>query len=161
LVQDLDAARSNSTRVTLKQPNPSRVSILTASKVRLQSPRQIPKTSVENKCKGIDKEFSKLTPTIKCYKCQGYGHVTANCASPVKIALVNEVPKVVSESDSDEFIFRGEDFDMDDETTVMTLVLTVLDQQPWLTYPSLGTLCLSQRRKTTGDERQYSTSLRR
>jgi len=44
--------------------------------------------------------------------------VAANCSSPVKIAIVNGVLEVVSESDSDEFIFQGEeDSDMDDEIT--------------------------------------------
>jgi len=52
------------------------------------------------------------------YKCQLYGDVAANCASPVKIALVNRVPELALESDSDEFIFWGEeDSDMDEETT--------------------------------------------
>jgi len=74
--------------------------------------------SVENKDKGVDKEFSKSTPTIKYYKCQGYGHVAANCPTPVKIALINEEPEVVSESESEEFIFRREEeSDMDDDTT--------------------------------------------
>jgi len=63
--------------------------------------------SIENKGKGIDREFSKLTLIIKCYKCQGYGHVAANCPTQVKITLVNEKPEVVSESESEseEFIF--------------------------------------------------------
>jgi len=39
--------------------------------------------------------------------------VVANCSNPVKIALVNGVPEIVSDSDSDEFIFQGEDEDSD------------------------------------------------
>jgi len=59
-----------------------------------------------------------MTLTIKCYKCQGYGHVAANCPNSVKIALINGEPEVVSESESDKFIFRGEEeeSDIDDET---------------------------------------------
>jgi len=76
--------------------------------------------NIENKGNGVDKEFSKLTPIIKCYKCQGYGHVAANCPTPVKIALINGKPEVVSESESEseEFIFQGEEeSDMDDDST--------------------------------------------
>jgi len=45
--------------------------------------------------------------------------VAANCSSPVKIVLVNGVPEVLSDSDSNEFIFQEEDkdSDIDDETT--------------------------------------------
>ena len=87
--------------------------------------------SVENKGKDTDNEFSKLTPTIKCYKCQGYDHVVTNCSSLVKITLVNGVPEVVSDSDSVEFIFQREDEDSDieDETTGDDMVLTTLSQQ--------------------------------
>ena len=76
--------------------------------------------------------------------------MAANCSSPIKIALVNGVPEVVSESDSDDFIFQGEDRDSDigDE---MALDLTALGQQHRFTYPSLGVPCPSQRRMITGD----------
>jgi len=42
-----------------------------------------------------------------------------DCSSPIKIVLVNGVPEVASESDSDEFIFKGEEEDSDigNETT--------------------------------------------
>ena len=39
-----------------------------------------------------DRDYSKLSPTIKCYKCQGYEHVAANCPAPVKVAKVREPP---------------------------------------------------------------------
>ena len=32
-----------------------------------------------------DKDYSNLSPMIKCYKCQGYWHVAANCPTPVKV----------------------------------------------------------------------------
>ena len=63
--------------------------------------------SIENKGKDTDREFSKLAPAIKCYKCQGYGHVAANYPTPVKIALINREHEVVSESESQEFIFQA------------------------------------------------------
>ena len=44
-----------------------------------------------------DRDYSKLSPTIKCYKCQGYGHVAANCPTPVKVHQVREPPVTNSE----------------------------------------------------------------
>ena len=37
-----------------------------------------------------DRDFFKFSPTIKCYNCQEYGHVVANCPSP-KIAINDKV----------------------------------------------------------------------
>jgi len=37
-----------------------------------------------------DRDYSKLSLTIKCYKCQGYGHVAANYLTIVKVAEVRE-----------------------------------------------------------------------
>jgi len=44
-----------------------------------------------------DRDYSKLSLTIKCYKCQGYGHVAANCPTPIKVAHVREPPLTNSE----------------------------------------------------------------
>ena len=86
--------------------------------------------NIENKGNGVDKEFSKLTPIIKCYKCQGYGHVAANCPTLVKITLLNGEPEVVSESESEseEFIFQREEeeSDMDDDTTGDSITLNCI-----------------------------------
>ena len=73
--------------------------------------------SVDNKGKSVANNFAKVSLTIKCYRCQGYGNVAANCSSPSKIALINGVLLVKSELDSDEFIFQpGKvDFDVDEE----------------------------------------------
>ena len=68
LVQDLDAAKSNSISEghtqTIKPPSsqyPNRFQGQTSThKVDTKG------KSVENKGKGVDKEFSKLTSTIKC-----------------------------------------------------------------------------------------------
>jgi len=85
--------------------------------------------------------------------CQEYGHVAANCLTPVKIALINGEPEVVLESESEEFIFRGdEESDMDDDTTYDTLVLTAFNQRCRFIYPSSGVPYLNPRRKMTGDE---------
>ena len=63
----------------------------------LCDPREVEEKSDNNKNKNIEKDFSKLSPIIKCYKCQVYGHVAANCPDPVKIAKVREPPVTNSE----------------------------------------------------------------
>ena len=63
----------------------------------------------DTKGKGIEKKSSKVSPTIKCYKCQGYEHIIVNCSNLVKIAFVNRVPIAESESDSNEFIYQGKE----------------------------------------------------
>jgi len=130
LVQDLDVAKSSSiyrvhtqtTKLTSSQyPNFFQGQTST-HKANTKD------KSVENKGKGIDRKFSKLTSTIKCYKCQGYGHVAANCSSAVKITFFYRVPEVVLESDSNKFIFQGEAKILTwmMRTQVITLVLTTL-----------------------------------
>ena len=100
LVQDLDAAKSNSiSEGHTKQSSLPRVSTSSAFKDTSIHKADIKGKSVQNKGKGVDKEFSKLTATIKCYKCKGYGHVAANCPTPVKISLINGKPEIVSESE--------------------------------------------------------------
>ena len=109
LVQDLNAAKSSSVFKGHKQttkPHSSSYSNCLQSQTSTHKADSKDK-SVDNKGKDTDKEISKLTLTIKCYKCQGYGHVAANCSSPVKITLVNWVPEAVFESDLYEFIFQG------------------------------------------------------
>ena len=44
-----------------------------------------------------DRDYSKLSPTIKCYKCQGYGRVVVNYPTPVKVPQVREPPVIHSE----------------------------------------------------------------
>ena len=36
------------------------------------------------------RDFSTFHPAIQCYNRQGYGHVAANCQSPVKVTKVRE-----------------------------------------------------------------------
>ena len=67
------------------------------------------------------------------------------------IALINGEPEVVSESE--EFIFRGEEeFDMDDDTTSDSMVLIAFNQRRRFIYLSSGVPYLNPRRKMTGDE---------
>ena len=49
--------------------------------------------SVESNANGKNtkKDFFTLSPIIKCYNCQGYGHVAANYPTPFKIAIIGRV----------------------------------------------------------------------
>ena len=53
--------------------------------------REIEEKSDNNKSKNIEKDFFKLSPIIKCYKCQAYRHIVANCPSPFKITITDKV----------------------------------------------------------------------
>jgi len=57
--------------------------------------------SVKKNTKGkdIEKKSSKISLTIKCYKCQGYGHIATNCSSPVRITIIDGT---LTESDSED-----------------------------------------------------------
>ena len=44
---------------------------------------------------------SRVSSTIKCYKCQGYGHLAASCPSFVKITIIDGTPTEATESDSE------------------------------------------------------------
>jgi len=74
---------------------------------------------VDSKGKSVANDFAKVSPMIKCYRCQVYGHVATNCSSPSKIALINGLHVVESELESDKFTFQhGEvDSDVDEEIT--------------------------------------------
>ncbi|XP_072993886.1 LOW QUALITY PROTEIN: uncharacterized protein [Typha latifolia] len=80
-------------------------------------------SKVEYKGKNIEKDFSKINPRVKCYKCQGYGHVAANCASPYKISLIEEPFEEDSEQDFDGYVHHvdGEEGDFEDEEEENTL----------------------------------------
>ena len=82
LVQDLDAAKTNSiskSQVQTTKPNLSSYSNRFQSQISSHKVDTKGK-SIDNKGKGTDREFSKLTPTIKCYKCQG-SNSGQNCHS--------------------------------------------------------------------------------
>src|SRR3954471_1099519 len=54
--------------------------------------------------KNDDKDFTKLSPIIKCYKCQGYGHVAAICTTIVKIAPI-DIPLDNPKPELEEFVY--------------------------------------------------------
>ena len=60
--------------------------------------------------KNDDKDFTKLSPIIKCYKCQGYGHVAEICTNIVKIAPT-DIPLDNSEPELDEFAYYVDEDD--------------------------------------------------
>ena len=64
-------------------------------------------------------DFFKVSPTIKCYRCQGHGHIDVNCSSPEGIAIVNGMPVANPKPESDEFIYRPNEVDsgVDEEIT--------------------------------------------
>ena len=66
--------------------------------------------SLERDNRNKDLESSKVSFTIKCYKCQGYRHLAASCRSLV-------TPIEATKSDSDVYIFKGEDSEIDEEPT--------------------------------------------
>jgi len=96
LVQDLDATKSSSiSKCHTQTIKPNSSSCLNHFQSQTSTHKVNTKgNTVENKGKDTDNEFSKLTPTITCYKCQGYDHVATNCSSLVKIVLVNGMPEV-------------------------------------------------------------------
>jgi len=55
----------------------------------------------DTKGKGIKTKSSKVSPTIKCYKCQEYRHIVANYPSPIRITIIGETPIDNPESDSE------------------------------------------------------------
>jgi hypothetical protein len=66
------------------------------------------------KGKSTEKDFSKLSPIIKCYKCQGYGHVAANCPTPFRVAI-DKMPATESKFISEELIIQAENYHSDEE----------------------------------------------
>ena len=94
LVQDLDAAKSSSVSksyVQTTRPNSGSYSNRFQSQTSSHKVNTKSK-SINNKSKGTHREFSKLTPTIKCYNLQVPRIRACSCQlpTPVKIALVNE-----------------------------------------------------------------------
>jgi len=51
---------------------------------------EVEKKSDNSKSKNTKKKF-KISPTIKCYKWQCYGHIAANCLNPFKIDISDGV----------------------------------------------------------------------
>ena len=119
LVQDLDFARTSHPsksydyRASVSKPSPP--SQPHRSSTQTSSHRDdIKGKSLEpdNRNKGPDS--SKVSSTIKCYKCQCYGHLAANCPS---LAIIDGTLTEATEPDSDVYIFKGEEDSGDEEPT--------------------------------------------
>jgi len=83
-VQDLDEAisrKNQDCKASVSQPPSQSYQSRATSK---SSQHQ-----TDNRGKSIEKSILKSNPQTKCYKCQGYGHIAAKCASLHKIALIN------------------------------------------------------------------------
>jgi len=91
------------------------------------------------KDKSIERDFSKFSFTIKCYKCQDYGHVTANYPSSFKIVINNEVfietPKPHSTiSPKDTYVIREFSVFPSAATVIIYFATTTVTRHflPWL-----------------------------
>ena len=62
--------------------------------------REVKEKFDNNKRKNTEKNFFKISLTIKCYKCQGYRHIVANCPISFKIAINDRVLIEASKPDS-------------------------------------------------------------
>ena len=67
------------------------------TKIEKKSENSIPSVVTLVVKESSDRDFSKFSLMIKCYKCQDYEHVAANCPTPVKVAQVREPPVTNSE----------------------------------------------------------------
>ncbi|XP_072987259.1 uncharacterized protein [Typha latifolia] len=129
LVQDLEESRPNhiprnyETRPQIHKSSTSPHQAKSTSQSFNRSTPSPSQSKVEYKGKNIEKDFSKINPRVKCYKCQGYGHVAANCASPYKISLIEEPFEEDSEQDFDGYVHHvdGEEGDFEDEEEENTL----------------------------------------
>ena len=109
LAQDLDFVRTNHTfksydfKASVSKPSsspqPNRSSTLTHS-----HRNDIRGKSLERNNKNKGSEFPKVSFTIKCYKCQCNGHLSANCPSLVGITIIDGTRTEATESDSEEYI---------------------------------------------------------
>ena len=73
--------------------------------------------SLEHHNRNKDPDSFRVSSTTKCYKCQGYGHLAVNCPSLVRITIIDETPTEATKSDSNVYIFKGKDFEIDEEPT--------------------------------------------
>ena len=133
LVQDLDSAR---TRHTFKSHNYRRsVSRPFSSFQHNKSSTQAPSHRDNSKGKSLERDnrnkspdFSKVSSTIMCYKCQCYRH--SSCPSLVRIIIINGTPTEASESDFYMYIFKGKDYETDEEPTSDDVGLNNINQIP-------------------------------
>ncbi|XP_020250396.1 uncharacterized protein LOC109827789, partial [Asparagus officinalis] len=153
LVQDLDEAKSHrnqdfrtyssqSSRATTSSQPPSR------SNPSSSQPK------VDPKGKEPERDFSKIGPHVKCYKCQGYGHVVANCPTRHKVAIIDGQYEFEPELDSDEFIHQVDDDTDDFEDEADDTVLGCLRQ---IETPTVSVVrCATSQSKVVDDWRRTS-----
>jgi len=109
IVQDLDSLRSNYNARSFDSKS---------SVTRASSSSQFNKSSTQssrNNFKGKQSDdrsklseqiLSKFSVSTKSYRCQGYGHIAANCPSEMKITFINGVPTQAPESDDEEITYH-------------------------------------------------------
>ena len=64
------------------------------------------------------------------YKCQGYRHLAASCSTLVRITIIDVTPTEGTKSDSDVYIFEGEEDSGDKEPTNDDVGLNCINQLP-------------------------------
>ncbi|XP_073012262.1 uncharacterized protein [Typha latifolia] len=128
LVQDLEESRPNhisrncKTRPQIHKSSTGPHQAKTTNQSFNRSTPSPSQSRVEYKDKSVEKDFSKVNPWVKCYKCQGYGHVAANCASPYKISLIEKPFEEDSEQDFDGYVHHVDgEGDFEDEEEENTL----------------------------------------
>jgi len=85
------------------------------TRVMIRGDREL--TTTNSNGRNIERDFSTLSLIIKCYKYQGYGHVVANCPSPIRV-VIDKPPITKPMSDFEESIWQAEelkDFDSDEK----------------------------------------------
>jgi len=108
-----------------------------------------------NKNKGP--ESSKVSSTIKCYKCQDYGHLAANCPNLIRITIIDErPPKPLSQTLMCASL-REKILKLMKSPQVMMLVSIVLVKHHPLTCMLLNVSPPYQPKKTIGEKVLHST----
>jgi len=80
----------------------------------------------------------KLT-AAKCYKCEEYDHIAANCSSPVRIAILSESPTENLESGFEEIAYQPNEEVDDDPISIKKIMM--LNSTIFDTHLQLICLC--------------------
>ena len=117
-------------------------------------------------CSKTPKQISpKFSASTKCYRCQGYGHIAANCSREIKITFVHGAPIQAPESDEEEVTYHStinEDDDSDYDQEDSDAECNYIQLTPQITYLSFS-VC-SHKRRIIGEELisfKYSLRLER
>ena len=112
LVQDLDSARTNHPsksgdyKASVSRPSPSSQSRRSSTQT-LSDRDDIKGKSLERDNINKGPDSFRVSSTIKCYKCHGYGYLAASCPSFISTTIIDGIPTEATDSDSDVYIFRG------------------------------------------------------